>query len=274
MSFKNMLELGIENLTCKYGDKVVLRSSAVRFEAGKVYFLLGKSGAGKSTFLEALGLMTETMTTDSKVFFRQKDKEVNLPELWSSSDEKISGFRDTHYSFIFQSTNLMGNFTAGENMCFTKMLSGSNYQEAKTKVLELMKDVDLPAEVFDSHIQNLSGGQRQRLAFVRALTAPHDIIFCDEPTGNLDEVVAHKLLKQLKSKVIKEGKIAIVVSHDIKLAVKFADELFYAAFSSEELEVGIINNQSKYTKEGDQWTDFNGDAISDLAGELIQKIAL
>ena len=269
-----MMELEIKDLVCKYGEKTVLKSSNVHFKAGNVYFLLGKSGAGKSTFLEALGLMTDTMTSDSNVIFRQGEKKINLPDLWSSSDPEISGFRDAHYSFIFQSTNLMANFSAGENMCFTKMLGGANFEDAKVEVFKVMKDVDLAADVFDSDIQNLSGGQRQRLAFVRALTAPHDVIFCDEPTGNLDEVVAHKLLSQLRDNVINNNKIAIVVSHDIKLALKFADELYYAAYSKDDQAFGLIDASSKYVKKDDFWLDHQGQKVQDLADVLIQKIAI
>ena len=249
-----------------------MQSADLQFKPGNLYFLLGKSGAGKSTFIEALGLMTNTFKEKDEVYFiDHNDSKINLPELWQNSDERLSGFRRKHYSFIFQNTNLMENFTAGQNMTFTLMLAGQTWENSKLQVLDLMKQLDLPEEVFDKNVMNVSGGQRQRIAFVRALTAPHSIIFCDEPTGNLDEVVAHKLMGQLKSMVKDKNKTAIVVSHDIKLATAFADEILCATIDSES-GIGRIQNEDIVLSAGELWKTNEGSIIEDIHDYLLKKL--
>ena len=125
----------IEKLRCSYDkdyregeSKVVLEIEHLCIPKGKRVFIVGESGIGKSTILETLGLMNNTIvpSNETKVLFHDKKGcVIDLAKLWQyKSEKRLSDFRLKNYSFIFQSTNLMRNFTAFENISFTRMLQG------------------------------------------------------------------------------------------------------------------------------------------------------
>ncbi|HRH49198.1 MAG TPA: ATP-binding cassette domain-containing protein [Panacibacter sp.] len=222
----------INNLSCAYSNSKedkVLQIDKLDIPRGKLVFLLGASGCGKSTLLETLGLMNNTITSGSINFFPdQGSPSVDLARLWDPEKYNIlTEVRKKYYSFIFQNTNLMENFTAYENVCLSGMIKENISQEVTLgKAKELMEKIKLPDSEVDLETLavNLSGGQRQRLAFVRALNNNATVLFGDEPTGNLDEANANELFEIIKSN-LHDGISAIVVSHDINLAVKYADEI-------------------------------------------------
>ena len=270
------MQIAIDMMTCQYGVHPVLKVNNLVFEGGQMYFVLGKSGAGKSTFLEALGLMTDSMTPDSKVFYTIDKHTTDIRDLWQSGDEVLSKFRQDNYSFIFQNTNLMDNFTVGENMCFTLMMNGVSMEDSKQTVLRIMKQLELEEELFNKKTVNISGGQRQRVAFVRAFTAPHHVLFCDEPTGNLDEVIAHKLMSELKKEIKQKNKIAIIVSHDINLALHFADKIIDTEVMHQSEKCGIMDQSHQFHKDGTtgNWCDHTNHQIQDFRSLLVEKISI
>ena len=217
----------IKNLTCEYQTGLpVLNIQDLAIPKGKLIFVIGKSGIGKSTFIETLGLMNNTIANhaDTSIeFFSDQSEAIELKQSWQWDNQALSDFRRKHFSFIFQNTNLMPNFTSGENMMVSLLIKGKSRAEAKAEVLKVMDRLSLPASVFDKKITEVSGGQRQRLAFVRAVTADFSVLFGDEPTGNLDENTAHELMQVLKDLIIARNKVGIVVSHDLNLATHFAD---------------------------------------------------
>lgn len=255
-------------MSCSYdnGNTIVLTGNQLRVDRGKFYFVIGKSGIGKSTLLESLGLMSDTLSEDSGVLYNE---EQSLKQLWGS--DKLSKFRAENYSFIFQENNLLENFSTGENMSFGLLLSGKNTSEAKSKILPLMSSIDLPHDTFDKKIQNLSGGQRQRVAFVRALTAPFEVMFCDEPTGNLDPVVANKLMTVLKENIVNNDKTAIIVSHSIDLAVAYADHIW--VITPGDKSNGVLKNEHMYDNLDGKWTNHRGEEMSDFQDFLTQQIS-
>ena len=222
----------IEQLDCSYSlsavDKV-LHIDKLNIERGKIVFILGASGCGNSTLLETLGLMNNTIANGViNLSPTGESAPVNIAALWKENDQnRLNAIRKKHYSFIFQNTNLMENFTAYENVCLSGMIKEGVTQQAvlpRTKLLmERIKltenDVNL-----DTLAVNLSGGQRQRLSFVRALNTNATVLFCDEPTGNLDEANANELFEIIREN-INTGISAIIVSHDINLALRHADQV-------------------------------------------------
>lgn len=228
----------IQNLSCSYSlkpEEEVLHIQNLEIPKGKLIFLLGASGSGKSTLLETLGLMNNTIAGGSIDF--HPGETISLQKLWQENDQSaLAEVRKKHFSFIFQNTNLMENFTAYENVCLSRMIKENVTQE---EVLEgaktLMRKVKLPEnEVgLTSLAVNLSGGQRQRVAFVRALNAGFTVLFGDEPTGNLDEANANELFEVIKSS-LNESLTAIIVSHDINLAVKHADQIVVITKNTEK----------------------------------------
>jgi len=222
----------IEQLDCSYSlsaaDKV-LHIDKLNIERGKIVFILGASGCGKSTLLETLGLMNNTIYNGViNLFPSGSPTPVNIASLWKKNDQtQLNEIRKKHYSFIFQNTNLMENFTAYENVCLSGMIKENVDQQAVlSRTKQLMERIKLTED--DVNLEtlavNLSGGQRQRLSFVRALNTNASVLFCDEPTGNLDEANANELFEIIREN-ISSGISAVIVSHDINLALRHADQI-------------------------------------------------
>jgi ABC-type lipoprotein export system ATPase subunit len=231
----------------------VLEIDSLQIPKGKVVFFVGPSGVGKSTILETLGFMNKTIVSVDTFNYCGQD----VKSVWEWDDNKISDFRNSEFSFVFQQCNLMDNFTAYENVMATALIQGMNWNEARKKTHHVLELMELPANE-DRPIYEYSGGQRQRLAFARAILPTFNVIFGDEPTGNLDPKTAENLMEVLTSVVRKENASAIIVSHDMHLAVDYADMIVQiqrvAIEGEEEKHKGLINASSFYEKkENMQW---------------------
>ena len=223
------------NLQCSYDrpfipgrSKVVLEIRHLTLPRGKKIFIVGESGIGKSTILEVIGMMNNTIVPNPEcrfLFYDNNGDEKDLMALWNmNSDKVLSEFRLRHFNFIFQSTNLMRNFTAYENIAITRMLQGYSKEESFQRAEEVLADLGLGSMTQDQLAQELSGGQQQRLAFARAIVPDFTVLFGDEPTGNLDPENAMKAMELLSQKLAElEGRSAIIVTHDMHLATAFAD---------------------------------------------------
>jgi putative ABC transport system ATP-binding protein len=136
----------IKNLACAYKNgNDVLRINDLVIPRNRFVVLVGKSGSGKSTFLETLGLMNKTITSGDVLFFPSNDgHSVSLKQQWESSNKnKIASIRRKYFSFIFQNTNLMQNFTAHENACLSQMILGIPFDTAMNNVKHTMSMMDL-----------------------------------------------------------------------------------------------------------------------------------
>lgn len=265
----------IENLRCSYDknyregvSKVILEIHKLLIPKGKKVFIVGESGIGKSTILETLGMMNNTIVPDAQakfLFYEEESRAVDLADLWRHSDKELSAFRLKHFSFIFQSTNLMRNFTAYENIALTRMLQGYSEEEAFARAAEVLADLGLHHIDRYRMAQELSGGQQQRLAFARAILPDFTVLFGDEPTGNLDSDNAVKAMELLSDKLKQiEGSSAIIVSHDMHLAVTFADVIIKIrkecrpskTANDEVIYYGVIDEESIFTApDGEHWTN-------------------
>lgn len=255
----------IQNLRCSYDkhyhegkSRVVLEIVHFAIPRGKKIFIVGESGIGKSTILETLGMMNNTIVPGDNtrfVFFNAKGKGRDLKGMWNKSDKALSGFRLKNYSFIFQSTNLMKNFTAYENIAFTRMLQGYTRYSCFQRTKKILEDLGLEHVEPTRMAQELSGGQQQRLAFARAIIPDFTVLFGDEPTGNLDSENAIRVMEILDKKLQEhEGASAIIVSHDMHLAVTFADVVVKirkcirpkAHEDDEDIAYGVIDDDCIY----------------------------
>lgn len=252
----------IENLHCAYRNgPTVLAVPLLEVQQDALVFIVGNSGGGKSTLLETLGLMNRTIQSVTKLDFNAPDGSTfSIPECWSWADERRSEFRQRYFSFIFQQTNLMPNFTAGENMMAPALLSGQiNIRE---RISEYMQDLQLPEDAFDAKITDLSGGQRQRLAFIRALMASHDVLFGDEPTGNLDRHTSRACMKLLKKELSRLGKTGIIVSHDLSLAIEFADQIVPILLTQSDGRLsGFVDQQQVLTRNPEGHFNCKGNVV-------------
>lgn len=168
--------------------------------------IMGPSGSGKSTLLHLLSGLDHP--TSGSVAYDGKD-------IYSLRDKELSAFRRQRIGFIFQQFNLLPVLTARENIMMPLLLDKRQPDEAYlNRLTELLGIQDrlthLPHE--------LSGGQQQRVAIARALIAKPDIIFADEPTGNLDSKSGNEVMAMLRNIWKKMGKALVIITHDSRIA--------------------------------------------------------
>jgi ABC-type lipoprotein export system ATPase subunit len=268
----------IRNLSCAYGNgPVVLNIDWLDIQSGRLIFVIGPSGSGKSTLIETLGLMNRTIRNgdSTEILLRYNNSTTDLSKSWQESFAHRAEMRKNAFSFLFQDTNLMPNFTAGQNMCVALLMQGVNWNSAKQRVLEIMPKLDLDPDLFDRRTVELSGGQRQRIAFIRAFVASYEVLFGDEPTGNLDRGTSHKLMEILNNEAItKAGKTCIIVSHDLELAEVFGDVIIPIHVREREdgTKSGTVLKESVYHKVDDKWLLNGREPVDDIHSQLTDII--
>lgn len=259
----------IKNLKCSYnGSNTVLQIDDLTIPRGKISFLLGVSGSGKSTFLETLGIMNNSIQSGTVTFYPENN---NLPilinELWDKKyRNKIAAVRNKYLSFIFQSTNLMPNFTALENICISQLIQEKSFNQAKEASYPFMEKVGIHNLEKERESVMFSGGEQQRIAFVRAISPSFSVIFGDEPTGNLDDFNANELMQVLKEKTQQDNKTAIIVSHNITLASNYADCIYILTKKTDKQPGVVLSENSLYRSELNKntWFSKSGKEIRDV----------
>ncbi len=204
----------------------ILKGIDFEAEENKITIIVGASGAGKSTFLHILSGLD---TPDSGEVL------INGTNIYAfSDDEELSKFRNQHIGFIFQFHHLLPEFTAIENVALPQLINGEAKDSALQKAGKLLELVGLKNRT-EHKPSELSGGEQQRVAVARALINDPDIIFADEPTGNLDSKnseILHNLFVDLNKNL---GVTFLMVTHNPNL-VKLADKVY-------EMVDGKINLQ-------------------------------
>ncbi|MCH7515461.1 MAG: ABC transporter ATP-binding protein [Bacteroidetes bacterium] len=211
-----------ENIHKSYDSLEVLKGIDLHVQKGEIVSIVGVSGAGKSTLLHILGTLDNPDT--GKILLSGK-------EITTLSNKRIAGFRNKHIGFVFQFHNLLPEFTALENVCIPGFIAGIKQEEVYRKGEELLEKLGLGPRK-DHKPSELSGGEQTRTAVARALINNPDIIFADEPSGNLDSKNA-KELYDLFLKLREEfGQTFVIVTHNPELA-KLADRIL-------EIKDGVI----------------------------------
>ncbi len=250
----------IEKLSCAYVEnQPVLEAKKLTIPKRKITVLLGPSGSGKSTLLETLGLMTQTVDNKSSSiqFFPNDIDEHNLADMWADNQEpERYHIRMQYYSFIFQSTNLMPNFSALENVGLTELIQNKPESEAYFNAIEsLVKNLSVTSLSYDKKPFEFSGGERQRLAFARAINPEFTVLFGDEPTGNLDHFNSVKLMHFIREFITtqRENASAIIVSHNIPLTLDFADCII--VLSKRENGISTVDPHFIYNRDELKWEE-------------------
>jgi ABC-type lipoprotein export system ATPase subunit len=269
----------IENLKCGYnGTGVVLQVPSLQLRAGQTIVVLGKSGYGKSTFLETLALMNNTLLEGSILFNPPSlngGGPVEMAGMWGEpgSHERLAALRCRHFSFIFQQTNLMPNFSVYENIYITRMMQGFQPENCHKAARDILERIGMSGIDSKRKVTELSGGQRQRVAFARAVVSSFDVLFGDEPTGNLDEVNSLELLQLLngyiKDNLNSHPKTAIIVSHSIDLAVRFADTIVVISYETGNGHGQILQDNVFHRDEAGGGTNWENRGAS-LTGEVLK----
>jgi lipoprotein-releasing system ATP-binding protein len=194
-----------------YNDLHVLKGVDIHVKKGEVISIVGASGAGKTTLLQILG------TLDKASKKEMPSLKINDIDINGLNEKGLAKFRNEHIGFIFQFHQLLPEFTALENVCLPAFIKGTKKSEAEKRATELLDFLGL-SHRYNHKPNELSGGEQQRVAVARALINNPDLIFADEPSGNLDSESAenlHSLFFKLRDEF---GQTFVIVTHNEELA--------------------------------------------------------
>ena len=197
-----------KNLQKHYGHLPVVKGVDLEIQAGEIVAIVGESGAGKSTLLQLLGTLDQPDAGEIRIH------DTNITQL---SGRKLAQFRNQHLGFVFQFHQLLPEFTALENAMMPGLIAGKSNKVAEKRAAELLEYLGL-GDRKDHKPGQLSGGEQQRVAIARAQFNQPQVIFADEPTGNLDSGNAeliHKYFKQLQRDF---NQTMVIVTHNTALA--------------------------------------------------------
>ena len=191
------------------GERIdVLRGIDLAIMPGEIVALLGPSGTGKSTMLQAVGLLEGGFGGKIEI------AGIDATDLPSAARTTL---RRDHLGFVYQFHHLLPDFSAEENVMLPQLVSGVARPQALVRARELLASLGLEHRLTHRPSQ-LSGGEQQRVAVARALANRHLLVLADEPTGNLDEVTSDKVLAQFLELVRGQGSAALVATHNERLA--------------------------------------------------------
>lgn len=198
----------VRDIYKSFGRLEILRGISLQLHRGEILAIVGASGAGKTTLLQVIG------TLDAP---DRGEVIIGGERLSALSGDRRAAFRNCHLGFVFQSHQLMPEFTAVENVAIPAMISGKSRREAMAKAGELLRRLSL-GDRLDHRPAELSGGEKQRVAVARAIINHPEIVLADEPTGALDSVRKRELLELFLRLRKEEGLSFIVVTHDRETA--------------------------------------------------------
>ncbi|MDE6494459.1 MAG: ABC transporter ATP-binding protein [Bacteroidales bacterium] len=198
----------LENICKSYGQLEVLKSVSLRIEEGQVVSITGASGAGKTTLLQIMGSLDRP---DSGIVH------IGDTDPYRLSSGKLAAFRNQKIGFVFQFHYLLPEFSALENIMMPALIAGKKTATAKEEACQLLDFLGLKNRK-DHKPAELSGGEQQRVAVARALVNRPQVVFADEPSGNLDTANAlslHRLFFELRNRY---GHTFVIVTHNRELA--------------------------------------------------------
>ncbi|MGN9161495.1 ABC transporter ATP-binding protein [Clostridium sulfidigenes] len=208
--------LRTEGLRKEYGSKdskvVALKPTNLIINKGEFTAIVGPSGSGKSTLLHLLAALDRP--SSGHVYVNDKD-------IYTMNENDLSAFRRRNIGFIFQAFNLIPILSVEENIKLPLLMDGKKVDDGHIK--EIMKALDIENRA--NHLPGeISGGQQQRTSIARALANKPEIIFADEPTGNLDSKNSNEVLDLLTSSIKRYNQTLVMITHDKDIA-KRADRV-------------------------------------------------
>ncbi len=200
----------------KMGQERIKAVDGISFTVKKGEFccLLGTSGSGKSTLLNLMAGIEKL--TDGDVFIKGQS-------IRKMSENKLSRFRQDNLGFVFQSYNLLGSMTALENVELPLVFKKVPTAKRRRMARGILKKVGL-SERMNHKPKEMSGGQQQRVGIARAFVARPEVVFADEPTGNLDSKTTIEVMDLIKAMAAKNCQTIVMVTHDVSLAA-YADKI-------------------------------------------------
>ncbi|HGJ3726516.1 TPA: ATP-binding cassette domain-containing protein [Streptococcus pneumoniae] len=195
----------IRNLSLSFAGRRLLEPTDLIFERGKVYTIYGKSGVGKSSLLNKIGLLS---ATDPSVSYFFDGKEIDI-----ENKKSVSVFIAEEVAFVFQGRNLINDLTVFENLRLALNFYDLSPDEIESKIDTVLADLQI-SSLKHAYPEDLSGGEEQRVAIARALVTGKTLILADEPTSSLDKENREKISALLIDLAHKYHKIVLIVSHD------------------------------------------------------------
>ena len=199
-----------KNLKKNYNSLQVLKGLDLDISKSEIVSIVGASGAGKTSLLQILGTLDKPSNKDCELIIDDID-------VLGMSEKDLCKFRNTKIGFIFQFHQLLPEFTAIENVCLPAFIKKTNRIDVIKRANELLCYLNLEDKI-NNKPSELSGGEQQRVAVARALINNPQIIFADEPSGNLDTTSAENLYKLFFDIRDKYNTTFIIVTHNQKLA--------------------------------------------------------
>ncbi|MEO8772984.1 MAG: ABC transporter ATP-binding protein [Gelidibacter sp.] len=199
------------NIHKYYNDLHVLKGVDLNIQKGEIVSIVGASGAGKTTLLHILGTLDRASSKEKSTLH------INEIDIMNLTDKSLAKFRNEHIGFIFQFHQLLPEFTALENVCLPAFIKKTSKNAAEKRAKELLDFLGLNHR-YHHKPGELSGGEQQRVAVARALINNPELIFADEPSGNLDSESAenlHNLFFKLRDEF---GQTFVIVTHNEELA--------------------------------------------------------
>lgn len=195
-------------------DVQALRGVDLTINRGDICCIIGRSGSGKSTLLNVLAGLEHVTSGEIVIAGKRLDK---------MTQSELIVFRQKHVGFIFQAFNLMPYYTALENVAFPLSFRGMPVRKRNALAREALKTMGLETHLKHKPSQ-MSGGQQQRVGIARALVTDPDIVFADEPTGNLDSSTSDDVMRTICNVMRARNKTLVMVTHDPHMA-EFADKV-------------------------------------------------
>ena len=202
---------------------------------GEVAALVGQSGSGKSTLLQIAGLLDRP--TSGKIL-------VNGENIDKISDDVRTSLRRDYIGFVYQYHNLLGDFSALENVMLPMLIAGKKKNEAEERAEFLLKKLHL-AHRLQHRPAELSGGEQQRVAIARALANSPKLLLADEPTGNLDPSTSEEVFSALLEVIQETGLSALVATHNMELAARMNKQIRLIKGSLEDINQPFFSKVKK-----------------------------
>ncbi len=236
---ENIIELSNLRKVYRIGNEkvVALDNISLDIKKGEFCCLLGTSGSGKSTLLN----MMAGLEKPTKGSIRIKGQAVE-----KMSEKKLAKFRQEHLGFVFQSYNLLPMLNAVENVSMPLTFKGISKSVRDKKSRAMLKAVGLATHEKHKPSQ-MSGGQQQRVGIARAFVAIPEIVFADEPTGNLDSKTTSEVMTLITRLARENNQTLVIVTHDLGIA-KYADRIVHI-FDGNIEKIEIINNSGEVSNE-------------------------
>ncbi|WP_296127887.1 ATP-binding cassette domain-containing protein [uncultured Anaerococcus sp.] len=203
-----MKSIEIKNLNKSYGNRNIINDLSFDIDKNEIVALIGKSGSGKSTVLNMIGLLETIDSGEIKI------KSQILPDI---NSKKAMMIRRNTINYLFQTYALINHKTVLENLLISMEYTNLKKSEKLNYIRNTLKDLGID-NLIESPVNTLSGGEAQRVSLARCILKPGDIILADEPTGSLDPNMSHTVFDILFSLRENYDKTILIVTHDMDLA--------------------------------------------------------